>query len=254
MASPDMPRPLLLGGTTEASALAALLAGAGIRAQLSLAGRTKAPAPQPLPTRIGGFGGAEGLARYLRDRRITHVIDATHPFAAQMSRNAAQACAALNLPLLALSRAPWQPQAGDRWQRMPDIAGAVAALDRPAARVFLAVGRMHLEAFAAQPQHHYLLRLIDAPEAVPLPHSECVVARGPFTLEGDLALMRAHGTELVVAKNAGGPGAVAKIAAARQLGLPVLMIDRPTLPDRAETHDPRAVMRWLGHADLGVKT
>lgn len=254
MASPDMPRPLLLGGTTEASALAALLAAAGIAARLSLAGRTKAPAAQPLPTRIGGFGGAEGLARYLQEERITHVIDATHPFAAQMSRNAAQACAALNLPLLALSRAPWQPQAGDRWQRVPDIAGAVAALDRPAMRVFLAVGRMHLEAFAAQPQHHYLLRLVDAPEAVPLPRHDCVVARGPFTLAGDLALMRAHGTELVVAKNAGGPGAVAKIAAARQLGLPVLMIDRPTLPDRAETHDPQAVMRWLGHADLGVKT
>lgn len=248
-----MPRPLILGGTTEAGVLATLLAEAQIEATLSLAGRTRNPAAQPLPTRVGGFGGAEGLARYLKDQRITHVVDATHPFAAQMSRNAAEACAVLRLPLIALTRAAWQAQPGDRWQHVPDMAGAARALDRPATRVFLAVGRMQLAAFAAQPQHHYLLRLVDAPQApLPLPQTEVVVDRGPFTSDGDLALMRRHRTEIVVAKNAGGPGALSKITAARALGIPVMMIDRPALPQRPETHDPAEVLRWLAHADLGV--
>lgn len=248
-----MSRPLVLGGTTEASTLAALLAQARIGATLSLAGRTRQPAAQPLPTRVGGFGGAEGLERYLQDHGITHVIDATHPFAAQMSRNAAAACAAPGLPLMALTRAAWQAQPGDRWQHVPDMVAAVRALAGPPRRVFLAVGRMQLAAFAAQPQHNYLLRLVDAPQAaLPLPRAEVIVDRGPFTVEADLALLRRHGTELVVAKNAGGPGAVSKITAARALGLPVVMIDRPALPARAETDDPAEVLRWLAHANLGV--
>ncbi len=242
-------RLLILGGTLEASALAEAVAAAGIDAVLSYAGRVARPRPQPVAQRSGGFGGVEGLRAYLREAGITHVVDATHPFAAQMSANAAAACAAEGVPLAALTRPPWQPGAGDRWQRVPDIAGAVAALAGAPRRVFLAVGRMHLADFAAQPQHHYLLRLVDPPEEpLPLPRADVVVSRGPFTVEGDRALMRDHGSDLVVSKNAGGSGARAKLEAARALGLPVLMIDRPALPPRTSFAAPGEVMAWLGHS------
>ncbi len=204
--------------------------------------------------RVGGFGGAEGLASYLRDHSITHVIDATHPFAAQMSKNAVAACHEINVPLAALTRPAWRVQEGDQWQQVPDIDAAVSALAGPEQRVFLAVGRMHLEDFAAQPQHHYLLRLVDEPDGLPLPHCEVVVSRGPFTEADDRALMQRHGTELVVSKNAGGTGARAKLDAARALGLPVLMIDRPTLPKRTELSSVTQVLDWLSHSgvNLGV--
>lgn len=246
---------LILGGTTEATALALRLAQTGIPGTLSLAGRVTRPKRQPLPLRIGGFGGVEGLGAYLKDNRISHVVDATHPFAAQMSRNAIAACTQADVPLIALSRAPWAAQPGDDWHHVRDIAGAVAALDRPASRVMLAVGRMHLAEFAPNPQHRYLLRLVDPPEApLPLPDAQVIVDRGPFTVAGDRALMEDHGTELVVSKNSGGSGAVAKITAARELGLPVIMIDRPALPDRREVFTVDAVLDWLSHhkADLGV--
>lgn len=233
--------------------MARALAEARLPAIFSYAGRTAAPVAQPLPMRVGGFGGAEGLARYLRAEAISHVIDATHPFAAQMSRNAVQATAATGTALIALERAPWQAGPGDRWTRVGDLDAAAAALPETAARVFLAIGRQHLAAFAGHPQHHFLLRLVDPPESLPLPQAEAVIARGPFTLEDDLALMRRHGTQVVVAKNAGGEGARAKLDAARALGLPVILIDRPGIPARPRAETPEAVMGWLGHpADLGV--
>lgn len=245
---------LLLGGTTEASALAAALAARGERAVLSYAGRVASPKPQPVPVRTGGFGGAEGLARHLTAGGVTHLIDATHPFAATMSRNAVAAAEATGIPLAALVRPAWQAGPGDRWQEVPDLAGAIAALDGPARRVFLALGRQSLDAFAARPQHHYLLRLVDAPDGpLPLPRAEVVVARGPFDTAGDAALMTAHGTEVVVAKNAGGSGAAAKLAAARALDLPVVMIARPPVPARMELGSVAAVLDWLGHGvDRGV--
>lgn len=245
----------MLGGTAEAARLCRALAGAGLRGTVSLAGRVASPAAQALPLRIGGFGGAEGLASHLQAERITHVIDATHPFAAQMSANAVAACRAAGVPLIALTRAPWEETAADRWIRVPDMAGAVAALAGPRRRVMLAVGRMHLADFAAQAQHVYLLRLVDPPEApLDFPDHHVVVDRGPFGLETDRRLMREHRIDLVVSKNSGGSGAFAKIAAARELGLPVLMIDRPALPARRETHEVEEVLRWLDHAgtDLGV--
>ncbi len=211
----------------------------------SYAGRTDAPMGQPIHMRVGGFGGIEGLGAYLEAEGITHVIDATHPFAAQMSSNAVAACDNTGIPLIALERAPWTAGEGDRWTHVPDIAAAVAALAGPPQRVFLAIGRQHLEPFATQPQHQYLLRLVDAPTG-PLPFpAKLVVARGPFDVAGDTALMQEHGTEVIVAKNAGGKGAVAKIAAARALGLPVVMIDRPALPPRQVVHSVTAVMAWL---------
>ena len=175
------------------------------------------------------------------------MIDATHPFAAQMSRNAAAACAETSTPLAALTRPAWQAEEGDSWSHVADIDAAVHALRGTAQRVFLAVGRMHLDDFAAQPQHHYLLRLVDEPDGVPMPNADIEVSRGPFTLEGDIALMRQHGTELVVSKNAGGTGARAKLDAARQLGVPVLMIDRPVVPERTELATPAQVLDWLAH-------
>jgi precorrin-6A/cobalt-precorrin-6A reductase len=241
-----MPNVLVLGGTLEASALCRALAEARVPATLSYMGRVERPKPQPIPVRIGGFGGVPGLVAYLRDHAVTHVVDATHPFAAQMSANAVQACAETGTPLIALTRPAWEPGPGDTWQRVPDMAAAVAALAGPPRRVMLAIGRMHLADFAAQPQHHYLLRLVDEPgELPPLPHHTVVVDRGPFSAEADKALMRTHAIDLVVSKNAGGTGSVSKLIAARALGLPVLMIDRPRIPPRPVAHDIPAVLDWL---------
>lgn len=230
----------------EASALCAALAEAGVPATLSYMGRVERPKPQPVPVRIGGFGGVPGLADWLRTHRVTHLVDATHPFAARMSAHAVAAAAQTGVPLLALVRPPWEPGPGDRWTRVPDIPAAVAALAGPARRVMLAIGRMHLADFAAQPQHDYLLRLVDPPsEPPPLPRHRVVVDRGPFTVEADRALMVDHATDLVVSKNAGGAGARAKLEAARDLGLPVLMIDRPAVPPRAEVGSVEAVLDWI---------
>jgi precorrin-6A/cobalt-precorrin-6A reductase len=239
-------RVLLLGGTTEAAQMARALAEAGVDAVYSYAGRTESPVAQPLPLRVGGFGGVAGLEDYLRAERITHVIDATHPFAAQMSTNAVTACTATGTLLIALERAPWMAGAGDDWTHVPDIDAAVAAMAGPPRRVFLAIGRQHLAPFAAQGQHRYLLRLVDPPvELLPLPQADLVIARGPFGVADDIALLQTHRIDLVVAKNAGGTGAVAKITAARSLKLPVLMIDRPALPPRRVAHDVAGVMAWL---------
>ncbi|WP_148862711.1 cobalt-precorrin-6A reductase [Marinobacter fonticola] len=245
---------LILGGTTEASALAQALATRTIPAIFSYAGRVASPKSQPVPVRVGGFGGVDGLAAYLANSAITHIVDATHPFAEQMSRHAVLAAERTGTPLVALSRPPWQPVPGDRWHPVSGIDKAVSSLTGPGQRIMLAIGRMHLDAFQAQPQHHYLLRLVDEPDApLPLPDYTVTIDRGPFTVAGDLALLREHCIDRVVCKNAGGEGAAAKLTAARQLGLPVLMIDRPVLPERHEVHDVGAILHWLDHgADLGV--
>lgn len=239
---------LILGGTTEAAALSRAVAEAEIAATVSLAGRVARPRKLPLPTRIGGFGGVNGLAQYLQEQAITHVIDATHPFAAQISANAVQACAETGVPMVAFTRAPWGAQPGDRWTHVPDMAAAVAALHGPARRVMLAIGRMHLGGFAAQLQHFYLLRLVDPPEnPVPLPRHHAVIDRGPFSLQGDTDLLRTHQIDLIVSKNAGGTAARAKLDAARALGIEVLIIDRPPMPARREMTELAEVMAWLGH-------
>lgn len=241
-----MTRILLIGGTGEANRMADAIAKAGLAGVYSFAGRTEAPVAQPIPVRVGGFGGVDGLRAYLRDEGITHVIDATHPFAAEISFNTVAACTAEGIPLIALERPPWVPVAGHQWTRVADIPAAVAALEGPAHRVFLAIGRQQLEPFAAQPQHRYLLRLVDAPtDPLPLPNADVVVARGPFDLAADIKLLRDHAIEIVVAKNAGGKGAVSKIAAAMTLGLKVVMIDRPALPERPVSQSVAGVMAWL---------
>lgn len=250
-------RVLLLGGTTEAGLLARALADARIDTVYSYAGRTDAPVPQPVPVRVGGFGGIAGLADYLRAQKISHLVDATHPFAAQISAHAVAATDIAGVPLIAFERAPWQPGPGDRWTEVPDTEAAVAALPAASARVFLATGRQGLSPFVAKPQHWYLLRLVDPPDTpLPLPQAQAEVARGPFTVDGDVALLGRHRIDVIVAKNAGGAGARAKLDAARVLGLPVILIDRPTVPERPVALSVEAVMGWLHGAppdtDRGV--
>lgn len=225
--------------------MARLLADAGLDAIYSYAGRTAAPVNQPLPVRIGGFGGIEGLAGYLRAEGISHLVDATHPFAAQISRHAAAAAGITGTPLLSLERPPWRPGPGDNWINATDFESAAAALPGHPAHVFLAIGRQNLIAFAGLP-HHWLLRLVDAPNGpLPLSRAHAVIARGPFTVESDRALMQAHGITHLVAKNAGGAGASAKLTAARELRLPVILINRPALPPRPSVAEPEEAMAWL---------
>lgn len=228
------------------------MAERGLPAILSYAGRVAAPRAQPVPVRVGGFGGAFGLAQWLRANGIARIVDATHPFAARISRNAVAASARAGVPLLALQRPAWQPGPGDDWTHVADMAGAVRALDRPPRRVFLSIGRQHLADFAVLPRHHYLLRLVDAPdEPLPLPDCAVVLARGPFDPAGDRALLERHRIDLIVAKNSGGGGASAKLAAARALRIPVVMIARPALPDCPVAACVDEVLDWC-HADLGV--
>ncbi|RTE93521.1 cobalt-precorrin-6A reductase [Bradyrhizobium sp. LVM 105] len=241
-------RALILGGTADASLLAAEIARAGLDAVYSYGGRTRTPADQPLPTRIGGFGGVSGLADYIGREGITQVIDATHPFAAEMSRHAVEACAETATPLIALERAPWTRASGDNWIDVADVNTAAAALTEAPASVFLAIGRQHIAPFATKPQHTYTLRFVDPPEA-PLPFAaDVIVSRGPFTLDSELEMMRRRGIAWIVARNSGGDGARAKIDAARRLGLPVIMISRPALPERRRVESVTDVMQWLGHS------
>lgn len=242
-----MNRALVLGGTADARLLAAEIARAHVDAVYSYGGRTRAPADQPLPTRIGGFGGVSGLADYIRREGITHVIDATHPFAAEMSRNAIEACAETGTPLIALERAPWTKAPGDKWIEVVNVDAAVAALPEAPANIFLAIGRQHIAPFASKPQHTYTLRFVDPPEAPLSFAAEVIVSRGPFTLEAELDMMRMRGIARIVARNSGGDGARAKIDAARALSLPVIMISRPKLPERLRVESVAEIMQWLGH-------
>jgi precorrin-6A/cobalt-precorrin-6A reductase len=242
-------RILILGGSTEASAFARLIRGREeIEAVLSLAGRTRNPEPLPIPVRIGGFGGIEGLIAYLRRDGVEAVIDATHPFAVQMSRHAEVACRELGLPHLALTRAPWAAIEGDRWIEVADAAEAALALGPAPRRVFLTVGRLSLPAFAAAPQHRYVVRAIEEPGGLAaLPDHRLILARPPFRVEDEARLMRDEKLDILVSKNSGGEASYAKIAAARELNLPVVMIRRPKGTDGPAVHDPQAALDWTLH-------
>jgi precorrin-6A/cobalt-precorrin-6A reductase len=241
---------LILGGTTEARQLAQVLAKRDdVVATMSLAGRTASPAAQAIPTRSGGFGGVEGLADYLRSGHIDALIDATHPYARIISANAVQAAQRTGTPLLALRRPPWLPVEGDRWIEVSDAHDAVRQLGAKSKRVFLAVGRQELAPFSSAPQHHYFIRSVDPVEPpLAVPHANYILARGPFTENDDAALLRSSSIEAVVAKNSGGAATYGKIAAARALGVPVLLFRRP--PEEAcpfvTTVDE--AMRWIAHA------
>jgi precorrin-6A/cobalt-precorrin-6A reductase len=240
-------RVLILGGTTEASALARLLApDARFDATMSLAGRTRQPKAQSLATRIGGFGGIQGLARYIEGEGVRAVVDATHPFADRISANAVAACARSGTPLASFLRAPWVRQAGDRWHLVPDTDEAAGAIGSTPRRVFLSLGRQELPVFAAAPQHHYVARVIDTPdgEALP-PHLKIVHARGPFDRSAERTLLGDERIDVLVSKNAGGMATYAKIEAARDLGLPVIMIARPHKPAGDLVHNANEAIAWL---------
>lgn len=254
-------RVLLLGGTAQASTIAQALAAAKVDAVFSYAGATAHPLPQPLPQRLGGFGGVVGLAEYLAAEKITHLIDCTHPFASQMHDNARGACALLaqqnaaahhRVALLRVERAPWQPQVGDAWTRVPDMAAAARALPHAPTRVFAAIGRKSLGTFAEIcPQHWFLLRWVGGldedgknylkniglnnyrvlPLTLPAPtqsaqkQPNASAEYEPF--DDEIALLREHRVQWLVSKNAGG-AARAKLDAARALGVPVVMVERPS--------------------------
>jgi precorrin-6A/cobalt-precorrin-6A reductase len=246
---------LILGGTTEASALARRIAGDTQLAPLrSLAGRTTNPQPQPIPTRTGGFGGVEGLARFLRDESIDAVIDATHPYADQMSTHAVAASKETGVPLASLVRAEWKREAGDHWQVVANAEAAARALGTEPRRAFLSLGRQDLHLFAAAPHHHYLARLIEWPDQAVLPPDlRLLQARGPFDRADEERLLREERIDVMVSKNAGGTATYAKIEAARALGLPVVMIARPHKPAGVVMADVDACVDWLhGLAPRGV--
>jgi precorrin-6A/cobalt-precorrin-6A reductase len=247
-------RILILGGTGEARDLAAELTAAGVDVVSSLAGRVREPRLPDGPVRIGGFGGAAGLAGYLRAEAITHIVDATHPFAAAISANAAEAAAQPGLPLLVLRRPPWP--ADPSWQTVPDIAAAAAAVRAwPGESVFLTTGRRDLGAFAADGGHRFLVRAVDPPDPdgpVP-PRMTLVLDRGPYTPEREAALMREHGVGLLVTKNSGGPMTAAKLQVARELAVQVVVVERPPLPPGSVVVTTVAeALSWVGPMDQVV--
>lgn len=241
---------LILGGTTEASMLARLIAGdARFIPTLSLAGVTDAPVRPPIKLRIGGFGGPAGLAAYLRDEEADALVDATHPFAARISASARAAAAAAGVPHLAISRPAWQRRPGDRWTVVADMEAAAEALGKAPLRVLLTVGRKELAPFAARPWHRFVVRSIDPPGDAAPQGAELIGARGPFELDDELKLLTARRIEIVVSKNSGGSGTYAKMVAANLLGIPVVLVERPPPPGSeagGETvADAGAAIRWL---------
>ncbi len=241
---------LILGGTAEARMLAERLAARrDLDITLSLAGRTASPARQPVRVRVGGFGGAAGLADYLLRERIGMLIDATHPYAEIISANAAAAAQKSNVPFVALRRPLWVAVAGDRWTEVSTVSDAVQALGKYPRRVFVTLGRKELAPFAAAPQHHYLIRSVDPVDPpLLLPHVSYVTARGPFAEADDRALMAAHWIDVVVAKNSGGSATYGKIAAARAVGVEVIVLRRPPAPDAPTVATVEGVLAWLDHA------
>ncbi|MGI8396652.1 cobalt-precorrin-6A reductase [Agrobacterium deltaense] len=220
---------LILGGTADARILAGRLAEeSGYRILLSMAGRTLSPVEQPVPMRSGGFGGAGGLADFIRAENFDILVDATHPYAAKISANAIEAAGLAKVPLVVLSRPAWQRQPGDRWREVDSVEQAVTALGSVGRRAFLALGRQELLPFEAAPQHNYLIRSVDPVEPpLKLPHARYITARGPFALDDEIRMLEENRIETLVSKNSGGSASYGKIEAARRLGLPVIMIDRP---------------------------
>ncbi|MFB7515505.1 cobalt-precorrin-6A reductase [Streptomyces sp. NPDC056144] len=240
---------LILGGTTEARALAGLLHGApGVRVTSSLAGRVASPRLPAGEVRIGGFGGAEGLAEWLREHAVDAVIDATHPFAERISFNAAGAAATAHVPLLALRRPGWVPVEGDDWRDVASLEEAARTLDGLGDRVFLTTGRLGLATFADCPQW-FLVRSVDAPDT-PMPaRTELLLARGPFTLDDERELIRRHRVDVLVTKDSGGAATAPKLTAAREAGIPVVVVRRPPVPEGVPVATtPEGAAAWVATA------
>jgi precorrin-6A/cobalt-precorrin-6A reductase len=250
---PRFHRILILGGTTEARLLAGRLAEQGGReVTVSLAGRVRDIVPHPVPMRVGGFGGIDGLAAYLEQEGIDLLVDATHPFADQMSRNAVAASIKAGVPLLVLRRPAWTQEEGDRWTEVDGVRQAVAALGHERRRVFLALGRQEIDAFARAPQHFYLVRSIEPIIDRFLDDAVYVEARGPFREADERALMAEHGIDTVVARNSGGVAGYGKIAAARALGAEVILIRRPVLPEAPIVATVDEAVAWIDHRPISA--
>ncbi|MEU6386012.1 cobalt-precorrin-6A reductase [Streptomyces bauhiniae] len=236
---------LILGGTTEARRLAtALAARPGLRVTTSLAGRVSRPAAVDGEVRVGGFGGASGLADWLRAHRVTALVDATHPFAERITANAAEAARTTGVPHAVLRRPGWNLD--DDWHPVASLAEAARLVPRLGRRVFLSTGRLGLAAFAELTATRFVIRSVDPPEPPLPPHCELVLARGPFTLADELDLLRTHRVDVLVTKDSGGAATAPKLAAARALSLPVVVVTRPELPsDVRALPDIDGVLDWL---------
>ena len=246
-----MKRLLILGGTGDAAELAAKATQMpGIETIASLAGRTRQPPLQgvipPENTRIGGFGGVAGLTDYLLQQGIDLLIDATHPFAAQISFNAAEAAVAAGIPRLMLIRPAWEKTAGDRWIEVENYQEAACLLPGLAQRIFLSIGRQELPEFAHLQDLWFLMRAIEPPPPnAPTPPGKLLLERGPFSFEDERSLLQQDRIEAIVSKNSGGDATYAKIAAARTLGLPVVMVQRPSVPSGESASDLDSTLSWI---------
>ncbi len=240
------PAVLILGGTSEARDLATRLAARpGLRVVSSLAGRVRDPALPAGEVRVGGFGGAEGLAAWLTEQQISVVIDATHPFAEGISANAASACGQTGVSLLRVVRPPWRPRDGDAWHEARSLAEAARLLPGLGSRVFLTTGRQGLAAFAPLRHTWFLIRCVDPPSGPMPPLHEVILARGPYDAAAELELMRRRGIDVLVTKNSGGELTAGKLAAARDLGIAIVMIRRPELAEAPECSCVADAESWL---------
>lgn len=241
-----MKRVLILGGTGDAvRVIAQVTQLPNVSVIASLAGRTAQPnIPDNCQVRLGGFGGVAGLVQFLRDQAIDLIVDATHPFAAQISHNAAMAAIACNLPRILLDRPSWAQRPGDNWIEVADQAAAAAVLPELTERVFLTIGRQELKSFAHLDQLWFLMRMITPPDP-PLPSGEVLLQQGPFSVKDEKLLMQQYQVGAIVSKNSGGSATYAKIIAARELGLPVVMIPRPPLPEGPIVQDIDAILNWV---------
>ncbi|MDF3301800.1 cobalt-precorrin-6A reductase [Streptomyces tropicalis] len=241
---------LVLGGTTEARELAAALtARPGVRVTTSLAGRVSRPGTVDGEVRVGGFGGAEGLAAWLRAHHVDALVDATHPFAEAITRNAARAAVATGVPAVVLRRPGWPQAPGDRWHPADSLEHAARLLPGLGRRVFLSTGRLGLAAFAALTELHFVVRSVEPPEPPLPPDVDLVQARGPFTVAGETELLREHRVDVLVTKDSGGAATAAKLTAARGLDLPVVVVRRPPLPGGVDAvPDVAAALARLGLA------
>ncbi len=239
-------RVLILGGTGDATELAVKTAEiSGVAIMTSLAGRTRQPIVPFKETRIGGFGGVSGLVNYLKEQLIDVLIDATHPFAAQISFNAAIAATAVNIPHLMLIRPAWKPVAGDVWIDVDSNATAATVLPGLAQRVFLTIGRQELSTFAHL-NIWFLMRMIDPPlPDILVPPGELLLDRGPFSLENERSLLQQYKIGAIVSKNSGGHATYAKIIAAREQKIPVVMVQRPPIPTGEKVADVESALSWL---------
>ena len=225
---------------------------------ISLAGRTATPNPQPVALRTGGFGGVTGLVRYLQDHAIDVLVDATHPFADTMSAHAVDAAQLAGTPLIVLRRPAWHPSHSDDWTVVADAEAAADALGAKPLNVFLTVGRQEVTAFERAPQHHYLVRSVDPVEPpLAVPSANYIQARGPFFEPEERALLQQYRIDVLVTKNSGGAAAYPKLAAARDLGVRVVMIERPRALSCHAVESIGEVVEWLDHvpaprSDRGV--